>query len=85
VSAEEARTLVERAVAARGLPRDVPSPCISVCRMDADTGFCAGCLRTIEEIAGWRAMDDAQRRAVWRAIELRAEAGFLVSAEENKP
>ena len=80
-----ARALIERAVAARGVAQDVPSPCISVCRIDADTGFCEGCLRTIEEIAGWGARDDASRRAVWRAIELRAEAGFLVSAEEAKP
>jgi predicted Fe-S protein YdhL (DUF1289 family) len=83
VSAEEARTLIGRAVAARAVPQDVPSPCISVCRMDADTGFCEGCLRTIDEIAAWRTMDDAGKRAVWRAVELRAEAGFLVSTEDR--
>ncbi|WP_238136925.1 DUF1289 domain-containing protein [Variovorax sp. JS1663] len=80
---EEALTLIERAVAARGVPQDVPSPCISVCRMDAASGFCEGCLRTIDEIAAWRTMDDADKRAVWRAVELRAEAGFLVSAEDR--
>ena len=31
----------------------VPSPCISVCRMDAVTGWCEGCFRTLDEIAGW--------------------------------
>jgi predicted Fe-S protein YdhL (DUF1289 family) len=80
VSTEEVRSLVERAALARAALREVPSPCISVCRMDAASGFCEGCLRTIEEIAAWSAMDDATRRAVWRAIELRAEAGFLVCA-----
>ena len=69
-------TLSERAVAARGMARGLPSPCISVCRMDAASGFCEGCLRTIAEIAGWSRMDDDGKRSVWRAIELRAGAGF---------
>jgi len=47
----------------------VASPCTNVCRMDAATGWCEGCLRTIDEIAGWSAMDDAQKRTVWQAIE----------------
>lgn len=49
----------------------VPSPCISVCRMDARTGWCEGCLRTIDEIAGWSSLDDDAKRAVWDAIEAR--------------
>ena len=39
----------------------VPSPCITVCRMDARTGWCEGCLRTIDEIAAWSAMDDDEQ------------------------
>ncbi|HEY2020451.1 DUF1289 domain-containing protein [Paraburkholderia sp.] len=49
----------------------VASPCINVCRMDASTGWCEGCLRTIDEIAGWSAFDDDAKRAVWDAIEAR--------------
>ena len=52
----------------------VPSPCISVCRMDASTGWCEGCLRTIDEIAGWSTFDDNAKRAVWDAIEMRHAA-----------
>lgn len=48
-----------------------PSPCIDVCRMDAATGWCDGCLRTIDEIAGWSSFDDDTKRAVWRAIDVR--------------
>lgn len=54
----------------------VASPCINVCRMDAATGWCEGCLRTLDEIAAWGVLDDdarreirdslAQRRVVWR-------------------
>jgi predicted Fe-S protein YdhL (DUF1289 family) len=49
----------------------VPSPCINVCRMDATTGLCAGCLRTIEEIAAWGSLDDAAKREVWQRITQR--------------
>lgn len=37
------------------------SPCIGVCRMGAD-GMCAGCRRTLAEIARWGGMTDAERR-----------------------
>ena len=56
----------------------VLSPCINVCRMDATTGWCEGCLRTIDEIAGWSLFGDAEKRAVWDAIELR-HARFMAS------
>ena len=72
----EAETLAERAVAVQAMVEDVPSPCSSVCRMDRLSGFCEGCLRTIPEIAGWSKMEDDSRRQVWRAIELRAQAGI---------
>ena len=51
----------------------VPSPCVSVCRMDTPRQYCLGCLRTIDEIAGWSRMDDAGKRAVWALIEQRLE------------
>lgn len=50
----------------------LPSPCVSVCRMDAGSGLCEGCLRTIDEIASWGLLDDAGKRAVWVSIEQRA-------------
>ncbi len=49
----------------------VPSPCNSICTIDQVTGRCAGCLRTLDEIAMWSVLDDAEKRAVWRALELR--------------
>ena len=70
------QAIAERAVAARSAGHALPSPCVSICRMDDASGFCEGCLRTIAEIAAWGRMSDADKRSVWRAIELRAEAGF---------
>jgi predicted Fe-S protein YdhL (DUF1289 family) len=39
--------------------------------MDASTGLCVGCLRTLDEIAAWGALDDEARRAVLQAIARR--------------
>ena len=44
----------------------VPSPCISVCRMDEASGLCLGCFRTIDEIMVWSRQDDDGRRTIWR-------------------
>ena len=49
----------------------VPSPCIDVCCIDARTGWCEGCRRTLDEIACWSSMDDAAKRAVWEQLATR--------------
>jgi predicted Fe-S protein YdhL (DUF1289 family) len=46
----------------------VASPCISVCVMDARIGLCAGCHRTLDEIAAWSVLDDDARRAIVAAL-----------------
>ena len=46
----------------------VLSPCIGVCAMDAGSGFCLGCLRTIDEIAAWSRASEATRRAINSAL-----------------
>jgi hypothetical protein len=43
--------------------------------MNDRTGLCEGCLRTLDEIAAWSALDDAQRRQVLDAIALRRAQG----------
>jgi len=58
----------------RPLASGIPSPCISVCRMDARSGWCEGCMRTIDEIAGWSTMDDGQKRRIWQLLPQRREA-----------
>ena len=51
----------------------IPSPCISVCRLDPSSGWCLGCARTIAEIAAWGSLDDAGKRAVWALLPARRE------------
>ena len=43
---------------------EVPSPCISVCTMDAAGALCLGCFRTLDEIAAWSVLDADAKRAV---------------------
>ncbi|MGE5089639.1 MAG: DUF1289 domain-containing protein [Candidatus Levyibacteriota bacterium] len=66
-------------------PARVASPCISVCRIDAATGLCIGCQRTLDEIAAWSALDDAARREVWAAItRRRAELAARTDAGDRR-
>lgn len=67
-----AELLLERAATLAAEPF-VPSPCISVCRMDAVTGFCEGCFRTLDEVAGWGLASDEEKLAVWRQLVERAQ------------
>jgi hypothetical protein len=62
-------------VPARASIAPVPSPCTSVCRMNAASGCCEGCWRTLEEIAQWSQLSEAAKRAVWVEIERRRGAG----------
>ena len=50
---------------------EVPSPCISVCTMDAKNRLCVGCFRTLDEIAAWSVLDADAKRAVLAALPLR--------------
>ncbi|MDP4301184.1 DUF1289 domain-containing protein [Leptothrix discophora] len=57
-------------------PAGVPSPCVNVCRLDASQRHCTGCLRRLDEIAGWSRMNDEQKLAVHAAIAWRREHGM---------
>ena len=40
------------------------SPCLGICLMDPATRTCRGCLRTIDEIAGWYDASAAEKQAI---------------------
>jgi predicted Fe-S protein YdhL (DUF1289 family) len=49
------------------------SPCILICSMDTKTGYCFGCGRTRDEIAGWIDYTDLERHTVMEALPARLE------------
>ncbi len=49
------------------------SPCIKVCVIDPATGQCAGCGRTLEEIARWGSMSEEQRLEIMRRLAARMQ------------
>lgn len=52
----------------------VASPCVGVCRIDAEANWCTGCRRTLDEIAAWRDLDaDGKRAVLERAAERRGD------------
>jgi prolyl-tRNA editing enzyme YbaK/EbsC (Cys-tRNA(Pro) deacylase)/predicted Fe-S protein YdhL (DUF1289 family) len=52
----------------------VPSPCISVCRINAESGMCEGCFRTLGEISAWARSGPDMQRELWRTIGQRMAA-----------
>lgn len=70
-------TVAEHSVppaAAPAVERRAHSPCVGYCRMDAANVYCAGCLRTIDEIAAWSTAVEETRWAILRAVEERRAA-----------
>jgi uncharacterized protein len=51
-------------------PPAVASPCVDVCRLDAQ-GLCIGCRRTLGEIAEWSQASDARRLDILSALKTR--------------
>jgi predicted Fe-S protein YdhL (DUF1289 family) len=52
----------------------IASPCIGVCAIEPQSGWCEGCLRTIDEIAAWGALDGRSRREIWKRLPARRAA-----------
>jgi predicted Fe-S protein YdhL (DUF1289 family) len=59
----------------------IESPCINVCTLDARTGLCLGCARTIDEIASWSGMSANDRRRVIAELPGRRAAQPVQNAD----
>ncbi|MGH1421788.1 MAG: DUF1289 domain-containing protein [Hyphomonas sp.] len=57
----------------------IKTPCIKVCAIEAKSGWCLGCGRTLPEIAKWSALEISQRDFIMddlpRRIDLLAQNG----------
>jgi prolyl-tRNA editing enzyme YbaK/EbsC (Cys-tRNA(Pro) deacylase)/predicted Fe-S protein YdhL (DUF1289 family) len=66
--------VTERSRTVEAAGDQVPSPCISVCRINADSGMCEGCFRTLGEISAWARSGPDMQRELWRTIGQRMAA-----------
>lgn len=56
---------------------EMESPCIQVCVIDQRSGLCAGCGRTLAEIAAWGGLSPAERRRLMALLPARMRAGAI--------
>ncbi|MDO9498906.1 DUF1289 domain-containing protein [Falsiroseomonas sp.] len=49
----------------------IESPCTRLCEIDAHSGLCRGCGRTMAEITGWSRLSPAAREALMRQLPAR--------------
>jgi predicted Fe-S protein YdhL (DUF1289 family) len=66
-----------RAERQRLLASGPPSPCVSVCQMDPMTGYCVGCLRTIDGIRDWIITPPDERQKILDQLPGRKERSGL--------
>jgi predicted Fe-S protein YdhL (DUF1289 family) len=50
------------------------TPCVKICTLDAHSGLCLGCGRTVDEIAAWSRMSDAERTRIMADLPARHRA-----------
>jgi predicted Fe-S protein YdhL (DUF1289 family) len=60
--------------ASRDAMAEIESPCNKVCVVDAGSGLCVGCGRTLAEIGGWIALTPDERRRVMAELPARLRA-----------
>ncbi len=59
----------------------IESPCINICYMSPDTGWCEGCQRNIDEISRWSTASDADKRRILAAVADRRDLLGLPALE----
>jgi hypothetical protein len=47
---------------------EIESPCVKLCLIHPEAQLCTGCLRSLEEIAGWSRMVPEDRRRIMASL-----------------
>ncbi|HEY1837829.1 MAG TPA: DUF1289 domain-containing protein [Rhizomicrobium sp.] len=55
----------------------ISSPCIKICEIDPASRLCRGCGRSLNEIAQWGSLSEAQRRVLMAILPERMRAAGL--------
>ena len=51
------------------------TPCVKICAIDAASGLCTGCGRSLAEIASWSRLSPGERRRIMAELDDRRRAG----------
>ncbi|MBD3678908.1 MAG: DUF1289 domain-containing protein [Rhodobacteraceae bacterium] len=51
---------------------EIESPCVKVCVVHPEARICVGCLRSLDEIAGWSKMSREERSRIMADLPSRA-------------
>ena len=51
--------------------QEIQSPCIGVCSVDDNTGYCYGCYRTVHEIKSWWNLSQSEQKNLLSVLEER--------------
>jgi predicted Fe-S protein YdhL (DUF1289 family) len=54
----------------------VSSPCINVCRMNPNSGWCEGCWRTLDEICVWSKASTETKHTILALVSQRQDLVF---------
>jgi predicted Fe-S protein YdhL (DUF1289 family) len=54
--------------------QQIDSPCVRECVIDQVTGYCFGCLRTLDEICRWTRYTQDERRRIMDELDARRNA-----------
>jgi predicted Fe-S protein YdhL (DUF1289 family) len=57
------------------------TPCVKVCTLDARSGLCLGCGRTLDQIARWASMSEAERTRIMAELAQRGRRDAVATAE----
>ncbi|MES2831853.1 MAG: DUF1289 domain-containing protein [Pseudomonadota bacterium] len=66
-----------------GVENAVPSPCNGYCSIEASSGFCGGCQRTLNEITTWHTASEEFKRITWQAIRQRRQSDSASNQNNN--
>ena len=62
----------------------IDTPCVKICTLDARSGQCLGCGRTVDEIARWIEMSAAERARFIAELPWRLAASHAEPADASE-
>lgn len=70
----------------REFDSSVPSPCILVCQLDPQSGYCLGCARSADEIREWMILSAEEKTAILSKLPARkTDPAWQAAAQGAEP